>query len=38
MFWPSNEEIEQFVQQSYKPEFFISKYKEVSDGGELWII
>ena len=34
--WPSNEEIEQFVQQSYKPEFFISKYKEVSDGGDLW--
>jgi len=34
--WPSNEEIEQFVHQSYKPEFFISKYKEVSDGGDLW--
>ena len=34
--WPSNEEIEQFVQQSYKPEFFISKYKEVSNGGDLW--
>ena len=34
--WPSNEEIEQFVQQSYRPEFFISKYKEVSDGGDLW--
>ena len=34
--WPSNKEIEQFVQQSYKPEFFISKYKEVSDGGDLW--
>ena len=34
--WPSNEEIEQFVQHSYKPEFFISKYKEVSDGGDLW--
>ena len=34
--WPSNEEIQQFVQQSYKPEFFISKYKEVSDGGDLW--
>ena len=34
--WPSNEEIEKFVQQSYKPEFFISKYKEVSDGGDLW--
>ena len=34
--WPSNEEIEQFVQQSYKPEFFIAKYKEVSNGGDLW--
>ena len=34
--WPSDEEIQQFVQHSYKPEFFISKYKEVSDGGDLW--
>ena len=34
--WPSNQEIERVVQQSYKPEFFISKYKEVSNGGLLW--
>ena len=34
--WPTNQEIEDYVKKSYKPEFFISKYKEVSDGGQLW--
>jgi aconitate hydratase len=34
--WPTNQEIEDHVKKSYKPEFFISKYKEVSDGGQLW--
>jgi len=34
--WPSNQEIEKFVKKSYRPEFFIAKYKEVSNGGNLW--
>jgi len=34
--WPTNQEIEDFVKQSYRPEFFVTKYDEVSDGGSLW--
>ncbi len=34
--WPTNEEIEAYVKKSYKPEFFISKYNHVAEGGELW--
>ena len=34
--WPANSEINKIVESFYKPETFISKYKEVDNGGELW--
>jgi len=34
--WPENKEINIIVDNFYKPEIFISKYKEIDDGGELW--
>jgi aconitate hydratase len=34
--WPENKEINRIVESFYKPETFVSKYKEVNEGGELW--
>ncbi len=34
--WPENKDINQIVESFYKPETFVSKYKEVNEGGELW--
>jgi len=34
--WPENKEINKIVESFYKPETFVSKYKAVDEGGELW--